>query len=58
MTDAGADWEMIVYGGAGHSFTNPDVNALGRPGFEYNAGVDQRSWRAMVDFLGEVLGAV
>lgn len=55
MTDAGADWEMIVYGGAGHSFTNPDVGALGRPGFAYDKSADERSWRAMTDFFGEVL---
>lgn len=58
MTDAGADWEMIVYGNAGHSFTNPDVNALGRPGFVYDRSADERSWRAMVDFFGETLGPV
>src|ERR1700722_527451 len=36
MNAAKADWRMIVYGGAGHSFTNPGSSALGRPGFEYN----------------------
>jgi dienelactone hydrolase len=54
MTDAGVDWRMIVYGGAGHSFTNKDVGALGRPGFEYNAAADTRSWRAMLDLFDEV----
>ena len=34
MKAAGADWRMLVYGGAGHSFTNPDVGTLNRPGFE------------------------
>ena len=58
MTEAGADWRMLLYGGAGHSFTNPDVGALGRPGFEYNASADQRSWRAMLDLFDEVFGAV
>ena len=54
MTDAGVDWRMIVYGGAGHSFTNKDVGALGRPGFEYNEAADKRSWRAMLDLFAEV----
>jgi dienelactone hydrolase len=58
MTAAGVDWQMIVYGGAGHSFTNKDVGAMGRPGFEYNAEADTRSWRAMLDFFDEVLGPV
>ena len=58
MTAAGADWQMIVYGGAGHSFTNPAADGRMRPGFEYNKSADERSWRAMLDFFGEVLGPV
>jgi len=57
MTDGGVDWRMNLYGGAGHSFTNPDVGALGRPGFEYHAETDRRSWRAMLDLFGETLTA-
>jgi dienelactone hydrolase len=57
MTDGGVDWRMNVYGGAGHSFTNPDVGALGRAGFEYHAETDRRSWRAMLDLFGETLAA-
>jgi dienelactone hydrolase len=56
MTDGGVDWRMNLYGGAGHSFTNPDVGALGRPGFEYHAETDRRSWRAMMDLFDETLG--
>lgn len=56
MTAAGVDWRMVLYGNAGHSFTNPAVNALNRPGFEYDAAADTRSWRAMIDFFGEVFG--
>ncbi|HEX3916428.1 MAG TPA: dienelactone hydrolase family protein [Caulobacteraceae bacterium] len=55
MTAAKVDWRMIVYGGAGHSFTNPAVAALGRPGFAYDKSADERSWRAMLDFFGETL---
>jgi len=57
MTDGGVDWRMNLYGGAGHSFTNPDVGALGRPGFEYHAETDRRSWRAMLDLFDETLTA-
>jgi dienelactone hydrolase len=53
MNDAGVDWRMTVYGGAGHSFTNPGVGALGRPGFEYHEDTDKRSWRAMIDLFDE-----
>jgi dienelactone hydrolase len=57
MTDGGVDWRMNLYGSAGHSFTNPDVGALGRPGFEYHAETDRRSWRAMLDLFDETLTA-
>ncbi|HEY2481470.1 MAG TPA: dienelactone hydrolase family protein [Caulobacteraceae bacterium] len=56
MNSAHVDWRMILYGGVGHSFTNPDVGALGRPGFAYDALADRRSWAAMMDLFGEVFG--
>jgi len=56
MTEGGVDWRMNLYGGAGHSFTNPDVGALGMPGFEYHAETDRRSWAAMLDLFDEALG--
>lgn len=58
MTAAKVDWRMHVYGGAGHSFTNPDIGRLNRPGFAYDAVADQRSWRTMIDLFDEVFGAV
>ncbi len=58
MTAARVDWRMHVYGGAGHSFTNPDIGRLNRPGFTYDASADQRSWRAMIDLFDEVFGAM
>jgi dienelactone hydrolase len=58
MTAAGVDWQMNVYGEAGHSFTNPGVGALGMPGFDYHAETDRRSWAAMLDFFDETLGPV
>lgn len=54
MTEGGVDWRMILYGRAGHSFTNPLVDQLGRPGFAYDASADERSWRAMMDLFAEV----
>lgn len=58
MTAAGVDWRMHVYGGVGHSFTNPDVGQLGRPGFDYDAAADRRSWAAMMELFGEVFGPI
>jgi dienelactone hydrolase len=51
MRTAGADWQLIAYGGAVHSFTNPDAD---RPGARYNQKADRRSWGAMKQFLAEV----
>jgi dienelactone hydrolase len=31
MTKAGADWEVISYSNAKHSFTNPDAASVGMP---------------------------
>jgi dienelactone hydrolase len=54
MNAGGVDWRMQVFGKTGHSFTNPEIDAYGLPGFSYQADSDRRSWAAMVDLLGEV----
>ena len=54
MTAAGADWQLHIYGGVGHSYTNPAIDAFGLPGFGYNAGADRRSWRSMLNLFEEV----
>ena len=53
LTDAGADWQIHVYGNTLHAFTNPMAND---PGFGtvYNAHADKRSWKSLVAFLQEV----
>jgi len=45
------DWQMNLYGDAGHSFTNPAADQRGIPGLAYNAKADHRSWQAMQSFL-------
>ncbi len=57
MIKAGADWQVITYGGAKHSFTNPNSDSLKMPGIGYNKVVDARSWKAMSDFFGEIFAA-
>jgi dienelactone hydrolase len=57
MTDAGVDWQMVLYGGTGHSFTNRWVDSMNIPGFAYAPAADERSWRKMRNFLGEILGS-
>jgi dienelactone hydrolase len=56
MRAGGVDWQMHLYGGAAHSFTNPGAGALGIPGIEYHEPSDRRSWKAMVDFFAETIG--
>jgi dienelactone hydrolase len=57
MRAKGADWQLHVFGGVGHSFTNPAVDELQRPGFAFDATADRRAWSMMVSLLEETLGA-
>lgn len=56
MTKAGADWQVISYGGTVHSFTNPNAGSVGVPGIAYNKQTDERSWKAMRTFFAEIFG--
>jgi dienelactone hydrolase len=55
MRKGGVDWRMNLYGGAGHSFTNPRAGELGMPGIAHHPPSDERSWRAMLDLFEEKL---
>ena len=54
LSEAGADWQVHVYGNTMHAFTNP---AAADPDFGtvYSAVADRRSWRTMSDFLEDSL---
>ena len=56
MRAGGVDWEMILYGGAEHSFTHPgaDPEVTGLPGIKYEPRAASRSWQAMLDLFDEV----
>ncbi len=54
MTRAGADWQIISYGGTVHSFTNVEADKVGMPGIKYNKSADERSWKAMKLFFDEI----
>lgn len=58
MKAAGADWQFLIYGRAGHSFTDKSVDALGIPNFNYDAATDERSWAVMRQMFEETFGAV
>jgi dienelactone hydrolase len=56
MTEAGvADWTMEVYGGIGHSFTNPDADSRGVPGLAYHGPTADRSWQSMLRLFAETI---
>ncbi len=54
MRSAGVDWQMNIYGGAVHSFTNPDSGRAGIKGVAYNEKADRRSWQALLDYFAEI----
>jgi dienelactone hydrolase len=55
MRQAKADWQMILFGNAVHSFTNPAATGLKIPGVAYDARTAARSFEYMELFFKEVL---
>ena len=54
MRKAGVDWNMVIYGGAVHSFTNPESGNDNSKGAAYNEKADKRSWEDMRQFFSEI----
>lgn len=55
MRDTKADWQMIYYANAVHSFTNPESGNDNSKGAAYNEKAAKRSWEHFKLFLDEVL---
>jgi len=55
MRDTKADWQMIYYANAVHSFTDPDAGNDNSKGAAYNEKAATRSWEHFMIFLKEVL---
>lgn len=55
MRDSKADWQMIYYANAVHSFTNPESGTDNSKGAAYNELADKRSFKHLELFLNEVL---
>jgi len=53
MRAAGVDWQMHLYGGAVHSFTNPTADGT-NPAIRYDRRAAERSWLAMQNLFAEV----
>jgi dienelactone hydrolase len=54
LRGAGVDWQLIQYGGAVHSFTQPMAGNDNAKGAAYNEKADKRSWEAMKQFFAEI----
>ncbi|MGE5431327.1 MAG: dienelactone hydrolase family protein [Syntrophomonadaceae bacterium] len=54
MDNAGIDWQMNIYSGAVHAFTNPNSGNNPSTNLAYNANADRRSWEAMKLFFQEI----
>lgn len=54
MRNAGVNYEIDLYGGTVHSFTNPASGNDPQKGIAYNELADKRSWDKMVGFFIEI----
>lgn len=54
MHAADVDFQFIAYGGAVHSFTNPNSGDDPSRGVAYDADADRRSWQHMKTFFDEL----
>ena len=54
MRKANIDWQLVSYGGAVHSFTNPASGSDNSKGAAYNENADKRSWEVMKSFFSEI----
>jgi dienelactone hydrolase len=56
LRTGGVDWTLVKYGGAVHSFTNPEADARGMKGVKYDAKADRRSFEHMRTLFREAFG--
>jgi dienelactone hydrolase len=54
FTAAKADWQIILYGGAVHAFTQIEAGYDNSKGAAYNESADRRSWLAALAFFAEL----
>lgn len=57
MESTGADYKLVNYPGAVHSFTNPDADAYGKKfnlPLAYNEKADKDSWQQTQEFFHEI----
>ena len=52
-----ADWQLVAYGNAVHSFTDWNAGNDNSKGAAYNEKADKRSWEVMKDFFNELFAS-
>lgn len=57
MRNAGVDWQMHLYGGVVHSFTNAEAAERNNPAMRYSEAADKQSWAAMQELFTATLMA-
>jgi dienelactone hydrolase len=50
------DWQVVFYGNAVHSFTNPEADERQVPALKYDKKADERSWSLMRHLFDEAFG--
>jgi len=55
MTDGHVDWQVMLYGGVMHAFTDKVHPSNPERGTKYDAAADARSWQAMSDLFKSTL---
>jgi len=55
FSEAGADWQLTVYGEGWHAFTDPNPKKAEVPGVRYDPVLDRLSWAQATAFLAATL---
>ncbi len=51
------DWQLHLFGGVGHSFTNPAADGTRMSAIKYHGPSATRSWKIMVDLFAETFAS-
>jgi dienelactone hydrolase len=54
MNMAGANYRVVSYPGAKHSFTNPKAESHGMAPLAYNADADRESWKELLELFKRI----
>ncbi len=54
LDEAAVNWEMTIFGGARHGFTNPGAGEYGIEALAYDSNADRRSWELMQSFFADI----